>query len=79
MPLYVEDAEVDDLTERLAAMRKLSKTEIIRQALRREMERYEAETSLVDKGVAFVRALKAKGDPSKAGILNKAFIDSLYE
>jgi len=63
MPLYVKDQEVDRLAQRLASLRKLSKTEAVRQALRHELEREEGAPSLVDKGVAFARALRARSRP----------------
>ena len=78
MPLYVKDQEVDRLAERLAALRKLSKTEAVRQALQNELEREEGVPSLVDKGVAFVRALHLRARPSNGKLADKAFIDSLY-
>ena len=78
MPLYVKDEEVDRLAERLATLRKLSKTEAVRQALRHELEREEGVPSLVDKGVAFTRALQARGKPAVGKPADKAFIDSLY-
>jgi antitoxin VapB len=79
MPLYVKDPEVDRLAERLASLRRVSKTEAVRQALRRELEREEAKPSLVEKGVAFVQALKARAQPSGTHTADKAFIDSLYD
>lgn len=79
MALYVKDAEVDQLADRLAQLRNLSKTEIVRQALQHELERLEAEPTLVEQGLAFMRALKARGDVTKSEPVDKAFIDSLYE
>ena len=79
MPLYVKDPEVDRMAERLAALRRASKTEVVRQALRRELEREEAKPSLVEKGVVFVQALKARARPSAARAADKAFIDGLYD
>ncbi len=79
MPLYVKDLEVDRMAERLASLRRVSKTEVVRQALQHELEREEARPSLVEKGVAFVRALKARAQPSAARAADRAFIDSLYD
>lgn len=78
MPLYVRDAEVDRLAERLATLRRVSKTEAVRSALQHELEREEAVPTLVERGLAFTRSLRARGDPAKAGKSDKAFIDSLY-
>lgn len=79
MPLYVKDPEVDELAERLVSLRKVSKTEVVRQALKHELDRVENKPSLPEWGAAFVRALRAKGDPSIARPADKDFIDSLYE
>jgi antitoxin VapB len=79
VPLYVKDSEVDRLVERLASLRRVSKTEVVRQALQHELEREEAKPSLVEKGVAFVQALKARAQPSAARAADKAFVDSLYD
>ena len=78
MPLYVKDQEVDRLADRLSKLRKISKTEAVRQALAHELERAESEPTLVEKAVAFVRELDAKY-PKKGPPADKAFIDSLYE
>lgn len=78
MPLYVKDQEVDRLAERLSALRKVSKTEAVRQALARELERVESEPTLADRAKAFVRDLDAKY-PKVGPPADKAFIDSLYE
>lgn len=78
MPLYVKDAEVSRLAGRLAALHRISKTEAVRRALRHALEREEAEPSLIERGAAFTRALRARADPVKAKPADKAFIDSLY-
>ena len=78
MALYVKDREVSLLAEHLAELRNTSKTEVIRQALRHELER-EGEPSLADLAVAFSRKVRALGNPEKALPVDKAFIDSLYE
>ena len=78
MPLYVKDREVDRMAERLATLRRVSKTEVVRQALQHELEREEGQPSLVEKGVAFVHALRARAQPAASRVADKAFIDSLY-
>ena len=78
MPLYVKDADVDRLAGRLAALQRTSKTEVVRQALVHELERLEGVPSLVEQGVAFVRALRARAAPEKGLPADKAFIDDLY-
>ena len=79
MPLYVKDAEVDRLAERLATLKRVSKTEAVRRALLHEIEREEGAPTLVERGLAFARALRARGNPAAAGAVDKAFIDGLYE
>jgi antitoxin VapB len=78
MALYVRDVEVDRLAERLAALRQTSKTEVVRQALQHELERVEGVPSLVEQGLAFMRALRVRADPEKGRPADKAFIDGLY-
>ncbi len=78
MPLYVKDKDVDRLAERLAALQRTSKTEVVRQALTHELERLEGIPSLVDQGLAFVRALHARAAPVQGLAADKTFIDDLY-
>ncbi|MGX5719382.1 type II toxin-antitoxin system VapB family antitoxin [Shinella zoogloeoides] len=78
MPLYVKDQEVDRLADRLSTLRKVSKTEAVRQALAHELERAESEPTLVDRAKAFIRDIDAKY-PKVGPAADKAFIDSLYE
>ncbi len=79
MALFVKDPEVDKLAERLVAIRKVSKTEVVRQALLHELERERAVPSLVERGVDFCRALRAQADAAAGSPADKAFIDGLYE
>lgn len=77
MALYVKDPEVDRLAAELAEIRKTTKTEVIKQALRHELA--QERPSLVEVGLEFARKLKAKGDPAKILPVDKDYIDSLYE
>lgn len=79
MPLYVKDVEVDRLASRVAALHRISKTEAVRRALLHELEREGQASSLVERGMAFARALRARAVPDKGAPVDKAFIDSLYE
>lgn len=79
MPLYVKDNEVEALATRLASLRNISKTEAVRAALRRELERETGTPSLVEIGVRFCRELRARGNPQGGKPADKAFRDSLYE
>ncbi len=78
MALFVKDPEVDSLANRLVAIKKVSKTEVVRQALLHELERERAIPSLVDLGVDFCRALRARANPASGMPADKAFIDGLY-
>jgi antitoxin VapB len=79
MALFIKDAEVSDLAERLARLRKVSKTEVVRLALREELARESAKPSLVDIGLDFCRKLNARGNRAGGKAADKAFRDSLYE
>ena len=79
MALFVKDPEVDKLADRLASLRKVTKTEVVRQALLHELEREQAAPSLVELGVAFCRKLRAQGNPAEGLPADKPFIDSLYD
>lgn len=82
MPLYVKDPEVVRLTEDLARRRGISKTEVIRQALRNEIAREaptEEQPDYVKKVMAAAQTFRAKGNPAKGLPADKDFLDSLYE
>lgn len=79
MALYVKNAEVDALAERLAARRNISKTEAVRLALQNELARGQSGAALVDAGLAFCRDLLRRTPAVNPQAADKAFIDSLYE
>lgn len=79
MALYIRDPEVGQLADRLAAHNGLNKTEAVRRALLHELQREQALPSLVERGLAFARAVKLRGDPAKAQTMTKGEIDALYE
>ncbi len=66
MALYVRDPEVDRLAGRLAMLRRISKTEAVKAALRNELDREEAVPSLIEQGLEFARQLRARGDPRES-------------
>ncbi|MGF7170863.1 antitoxin VapB [Sphingobium xanthum] len=78
MSLFVKDIEVNRMAERLAMLQRVSKTEAVRRALRHELEREEEAPSLVDRGLAFARALRANAGPDGGKPIDKDFIDGLY-
>ena len=75
MALVVKDAEVD----RLAALQRASKAEVVRQALTRELERVGGVPSMVEQGFAFAEALRARAGVGEVQPADKDFIDGLYE
>jgi antitoxin VapB len=79
MPLYIKDNEVNEMAERLASLRNITKTEAVRLALKSELDREQTKPSLVDIGLEFCRNLRARGNPAAGKSADKAFRDSLYE
>ncbi|MBB4004325.1 MAG: type II toxin-antitoxin system VapB family antitoxin [Aurantimonas endophytica] len=91
MPLYVKDREVGELADRLAKLKKTSKTEAVRQALRSELERNTATElkpskvdpqtqAYVDNGLRVARTIRARYPAGGPGLpVTKEWIDSLYE
>jgi antitoxin VapB len=77
MPLYIKDPEVDALAGELAAATNLNKTEAVRKALKHELERQRAESSVVDLAVRFSRELRARGKPKRGRKADKRFFDEL--
>lgn len=81
MALHVEDAEVGELADRLAAIKGVSTTEALRQALRKELDSIQPPGDIsprVREALEVVRALHAKYPPT-GQVVDKAWIDSLYE
>ena len=78
MALYVKDLEVARLASRLATLQRASKTEVVRQALLHELERVQGVPSMVEQGVAFVRALQTGAARTNGQAADRAFIDGLY-
>lgn len=79
MALYVKDPEVDRMAERLSRIEGISKTEVVRRALRRQLEQVETPSDFVERGLAFTRALVARSNPHEGLPVDKAWVDSLYE
>lgn len=79
MPLHIKDPEVNRLAEQLAAQRRTTKTEAVRQALRREITCEEDPSEFVKRIQAFTAALEARAPHERGLPVDKAFIDSLYE
>ncbi len=79
MAFHIRNAETEALARRLAVLKNAGLTEVVHDALRRELDRELAKPSLVEQGLAFTRALRAKGRPERGLPADKEFIDSLYE
>ena len=77
MAFHIKNAETDALARRLAALKKTGLTEAVHDALSRELERELGKPSLVEKGLAFTRALRARAKPHGQPA-DRDFIDSLY-
>ncbi|HYC69222.1 type II toxin-antitoxin system VapB family antitoxin [Brevundimonas sp.] len=78
MALYVKDPEIDRMAERLSRLSRVSKTEAVRRALRRELEHVEGPSEFVERVLAFTTDLSTRAGPDR-GVVDKAWIDSLYE
>jgi hypothetical protein len=76
--LIADDPEIERLIERLCALRGRSKTQVLCEALRNELKRCE-NTSLVEDGVAFVRALHARVQRDLNQLDDKIFVEGLYD
>ena len=77
MPLNIRSDVVNQLAETLAARRRVSKTEAVRQALEAELKRLDAGVPLY----ARLQPLQARvaARPLTGLDADKAFYDSLYE
>ncbi|MDQ6434998.1 type II toxin-antitoxin system VapB family antitoxin [Mesorhizobium sp. LHD-90] len=79
MAFHIRNPQTEALARKVAATKGVGLTEAVHEALANELKREAGKESLADFTKAFVRELKAKGDPSRARPADKAFIDSLYE
>ncbi len=77
--LVLDDPEIEPLIERLRALRGLSRIEVLCEALRNELKRYENASNLVEDGVAFVRALHARVERDASQFDDKIFVEGLYD
>lgn len=77
MALFVKDPEVDALAEELASLKRTTKTEAVRQALRGELDREKDKLDLVTQSLAFAQSLRERAGPNPRPV-DKAFRDGLY-
>ena len=78
MPLSIKNPDIVRLVERLVTLQRINKTEVVRQALLHDLERLEGAPSLVERGVAFGRALRTQAASKEKLPADKAFMDELY-
>lgn len=79
MAFHIKNPDTDALARRVAALTGAGLTEAVHAALLRELERLTGQPSLVERGLAFGCALRARGDRTKGLPADKDFRDSLYE
>ncbi len=79
MAFHIKNAATDALARKVAALKKTGLTEAVHTALANELAREQEKPSLVETGVAFIRELRAKGNPKRGHAADKAFRDGLYE
>ncbi len=75
MPLNIRDPEVDALASKLADLRRLTKTQVVKDALRRELEREQRKTPLWDRLQPLLDEIAAR--PDTGVVTDKAFYDVL--
>ena len=79
MAFHIKNSATDALARKVAALKRTGLTEAVHEALMHELEREQAQPSLVEIGIEFLRELRAKGRPELGKPVDKAFRDSLYE
>lgn len=79
MTILIRNAKTDALARKLAKLKGVGITEAVHGALQRELDAIDAKPSLVERGVALTRELRAKGNPAGGLPVDKEFIDWLYE
>jgi antitoxin VapB len=80
MPLYIKDPDVDELARRYQKLSKAnSKTDAVRQALKRAVDELAGKPTLADIAASLCRDFRAMANPSRGEPADKAFVDSLYE
>ena len=64
MALFIKDPEVDALAQELAALKRTTKTEAVRQALRGEIDREKGQRDLVAQSLDFASRLRERAGPN---------------
>jgi antitoxin VapB len=75
MPLNIRDAEVDRLAKQLAALNRTTKTQAVKDALRRELARVQMKKPLWER----IKPLRDEiaAYPDSGVVLDRAFFDEL--
>jgi antitoxin VapB len=79
MAFHIKNRETEALARKVAALKGVGLTEAVHDALRKELEREEQQPDLIERSIAFAKALRARGRPDLGKPADKDFIDSLYE
>ena len=79
MAFHIRNPETDALARKVAAVKGTGLTQAVHDALEHELEREQGKPDLVEIGLQFGRALRARGHPERGKPADKEFIDSLDE
>lgn len=77
MALFIKDSEVDALAQELASLKRTTKTEAVRLALRGEIDREKDRLDLVAQSLAFARDLRQRAGPNATPV-GQVVPDELY-
>lgn len=80
MPLYIRDEEVNSLVEKVMKMTKApNKTEVVRRAMLRELERDRQSTPLIEQVNQIRQRIKARMGNNPVEFDQKKFTDEMWE
>ncbi|MGN6770091.1 MAG: type II toxin-antitoxin system VapB family antitoxin [Rhizobiaceae bacterium] len=80
MPLYIRDSNVDELAEQVRVrLGARAKTDAVRTALQRELQRVNSETPIRDRLAAVHRRAHEELGPPVPGIDTKKIMDEIWE
>jgi antitoxin VapB len=79
MAFHIKNRETEALARKVAAVKGVGLTQAVHEALRNELQREQQQPDLIERSMAFAKALRAQGHPERGKPADKDFIDSLYE
>lgn len=80
MPLYIRDEEVNSLVEKVMKLTKApNKTEVVRRAMLRELERDRQSTPLLEQVNQIRQRIKARMGNNRVEFDQKKFTDEMWE